>query len=42
MVKLKGFAHLAALGLVSMTLHCVIVKTVELRDHIGMHKTDCV
>jgi len=42
MVKSRGFAHLAALGLVSMTLHCVIVKTVELIHLIRMHKTDCV
>jgi len=30
LVKSRGFAHLAALGLVSMMLRCVIVKTVEL------------
>ncbi len=41
LVNSRGFAHLAALGLVSMMLHCVIVKTVELVDLIGMHKTDC-
>ncbi len=30
MVKSKGFAHLVALGLVSMILHYVIVNTVAL------------
>ncbi len=40
-VKSRGFAHLAALGLVSMMLHCVIVKIVELVDPTGMHKTGC-
>ncbi len=30
-----------ALGLVSMMLRCVIVKTVELVDLIEMRKTDC-
>ncbi len=29
LVKSRGFARLAALGLVSMMLHHVIVKTVE-------------
>ena len=33
-------AHLAALGLVSMMLHCVTVKTVKLVDPIEMRKTD--
>ena len=33
----KGLAHLAALGLVSMMLRCVIV---ELVDPIDMRKTD--
>ncbi len=37
----RGFAHLAALGLVSMMLHYVIVKTVVLVGLIGMHKTGC-
>ncbi len=37
----RGFAHLAALGLVSMMLRCVIVKTVELVDLINMRKIDC-
>ena len=41
MVKSRGFAHLAALGLVSMMLHYVIVKTVVLVGLIGMHKTGC-
>ena len=36
-----GFAHLAALGLVSMMLHYVIVKTVVSVGLIGMHKTGC-
>ena len=36
-----GFAHLAALGLVSMMLHDVIVKTVELVGFLGMPKTSC-
>jgi len=36
-----GFAHLAALGLVSIILRCVIVKTVQLADLIGMCNTDC-
>jgi len=37
----RGFAHLAALGLVPMMLHYVIVKTVVLVGLIGMHKTGC-
>ena len=37
----RGFAHLAAVGLVSMLLHYVIVKTVVLIGLIGMHKTGC-
>jgi len=41
LVKSRGFAHLAALGLVSMMLHYVIVKTVILVGLIGMHKTGC-
>ncbi len=41
MVKSRGFAHLAALGLVSMMLHYVIVKTVVLVGLTGMHKTGC-
>ena len=41
LVKSRGFAHLAALGLVSMMLRCVIVKTVKLVDLIEMRKTDC-
>ena len=41
LVKLRGFAHLVALGLVSMMLLCMIVKLVELVDRIEMRKTDC-
>jgi len=41
LVKSRGFARLAALGLVSMMLHHVIVKTVELVGLTGMHKTGC-
>ena len=41
LVKSRGFAHLAALGLVSMMLHYVIVKTFVLVGLIGMHKTGC-
>ena len=44
LVKSRGFAHLTALGLVSMmftTLHYVIVKTVVLVGLTGMHKTGC-
>ncbi len=41
LVKSRGLAHLAALGLVSMMLHCVIVRTVKLVDLTGMHKTGC-
>ena len=41
LVKSKGFVHLAALGLVSMILLCVTVKTVESIDPIEMPKTDC-
>ena len=36
----RGLAHLAALGLVSMMLRCVTVKTVKLVDPIEMYKTD--
>jgi len=35
------FAHLVALGLLSMMLHCVIVLTVKFVDLTGLHKTDC-
>ena len=38
LVKLRGCAHLVALGLVSMLLLCKIVKPL---DHIEMRKTDC-
>ncbi len=40
LVESRGLAHLAALGLVSMMLHCVIYKTVELVGLIEMRKTD--
>ena len=36
----RGLAHLAALGLVSMMLRCVTVKTVRLVDSREMRKTD--
>ena len=35
LVKSRGFAHLAALGLVSMMLYHVIVKAVVLVGRIG-------
>ena len=38
-MKSRGSAHLAALGLISVMLQCVIVKTVELADLTEMHKT---
>ncbi|DBA66319.1 TPA: hypothetical protein ACH3X2_14336 [Trebouxia sp. C0005] len=41
LVKSKGFVHLAALGLVSMILPCVTVKTVESVDPVEMPNTDC-
>ena len=41
LVKLRGSAHLVALGLVSMMLLCMIAKPVGLVDHIEMRKTDC-
>ena len=42
LVKSRGFAHLAAPGLVSMLmLHYVIVKSVILLGLIGMHKIGC-
>ena len=41
LVKLRGFAHLVALGLVSMLLLCKIAKPVGLVDRIEMRKTDC-
>jgi hypothetical protein len=41
LVKLRGFAYPAALGLVSMMLHYVIVKTVILVALSGMRKTGC-
>ena len=41
LVKSKGFVHLDALGLVSMMLCYVTVKTVISIDRIRMLKTDC-
>ncbi len=41
LVMSRGFAHLAALGLVSMMLPYVTVKTVVLVGLTGMHKTGC-
>jgi len=46
LVKSRGFAHLAALGSVSVNhqnlmLRCVIVNTIGLADLIEMRKTDC-
>ena len=41
LVKLRGFAHLVAPGLVSMMLLCMIVNPVKLVDRIEMRKTDC-
>ena len=41
LVKLRGFAHLVAPGLLSMMLLCMIVKAVELVDRSEMRKTDC-
>lgn len=41
MVKSRGLAHLAALGLVSVMLHCVFVKNVEFVDLEEVHKTGC-
>ena len=41
LVKSKGFVHLDALGLVSMMLCYVTVKTVVSIDHIRMLRTDC-
>ena len=35
-----GFAHLVALGLVSVVLYYVTVKTVILIGHIRVHRTD--
>ncbi len=39
-VACRGFAHLSALGVVSMMSHYVIVKGVFV-GRIGMHKTGC-
>ena len=46
LVESRGLAHLAALGLVSMMLRCMIVKlcnckTVKSVGITGMHKTGC-
>ena len=41
LVKLRGSAHLVALGLVSMMLLCMIAKPVRTVDRIKMRKTDC-
>ena len=40
LVESRGLAQLAALGLVSMMLRRMTVKTVKLVDPIEMHKTD--
>ncbi len=40
LVESRGLAHLAALGLVLMMLHCVIVKSVKFIDPVEMRKTD--
>jgi len=39
--EVTGFVHLAALGLVSMLLHYVTVKSIVLVGLTGMHKTGC-
>ena len=41
LVKSRGFAHLAALGLISMMLHYVIAKSVVSVGLIGNYKTGC-
>ena len=41
LVKSRAFAHLVALGLVSMMLWYMTVKVVVLVGHIGMHRTSC-
>ncbi len=41
LVKSRVCAHLAAPGLDSMKLHCVIDNTTELVNLTGMHKTGC-
>jgi len=38
---IRGFAHLAGLGLVSVMLYSVIVKAADLVGITGMHKTGC-
>jgi len=41
LVKSEGFAHLVALGLVSMMLYYVIGKTVTSIELMRMYRTDC-
>ena len=41
LVKSRGFAHLAALGLVAMMLYYVTVKVVVIVGFVGMRKTGC-
>ena len=41
LVQSRVLAHLAGLGLVSVMLHCAIIKTVESVCTTGMHKTSC-
>ncbi len=41
LVKSEGFAHLVALGVVSMMLYYVIGKTVTSIELMRMHRTDC-
>ncbi len=41
LVKSRGFTNLVALGLISIMLHYVIVKTVVLVGLTWMHKTGC-
>ncbi len=41
LVKSRGFAHLGALGLVSMMLHYANIKNVIVLGLTGMHRTGC-
>ena len=41
LVKLRGFAHLAALGLLSMMLRRVTFQTMKSVDLTEMRNTDC-
>ena len=41
LVKLRGSAHLVALGLISMLLLCKIAKPMGLINRIEMRKADC-